>query len=87
MNAMTARTELAFDTDRRVSTPTVSSRPAARPSRLAAALRWIVELPRHRAVINELRSLSDHELADIGLERGDIPHLFDRGSAGRRSAA
>jgi uncharacterized protein YjiS (DUF1127 family) len=35
-------------------------------------------MPRRRAVINELDALSDHELADIGLARVDVPRVFDR---------
>ena len=34
---------------------------------------------RHRfSVMNELAELSDRDLADIGLVRSDIPHIFDR---------
>lgn len=44
---------------------------------IAAALRYIVETPRRRAVINELYSLSPHELADIGLTRAEVPMVFD----------
>ncbi|MBO0712341.1 MAG: DUF1127 domain-containing protein [Acetobacteraceae bacterium] len=29
------------------------------------------------ATLNELAMLSDHELADIGLNRSDIPRVFD----------
>ncbi len=29
------------------------------------------------AVFNELNALSDRELADVGLGRGDIPRVFD----------
>jgi len=46
-------------------------------ARIGNALRWIAELPRRRAVLDELGSLSDHELADIGLTRSDLPRLFD----------
>ena len=38
-----------------------------------------------RAVIGELSSLSDHELADIGLTRADIPRVFDRAFVAARS--
>lgn len=45
--------------------------------RMRSAVRWFVEMPRRRAVIQELSLLSDHELADIGLHRADIPSVFD----------
>jgi uncharacterized protein YjiS (DUF1127 family) len=45
---------------------------------LRAATQWFVKLLQRRAVIEELSMLSDHELADIGLTRGEIPHVFDR---------
>ena len=46
--------------------------------RLAHIVRWVLDMPRRRAVLNELESLSDHELADIGLARADVPHVFAR---------
>ncbi len=47
---------------------------------------WFNEALRRRAVTNELAMLSDHELADIGLSRGDIPRVFDRAFVATRSA-
>ena len=32
---------------------------------------------RHRETIRELSMLSDHELADLGIGRGDIPFVAD----------
>jgi uncharacterized protein YjiS (DUF1127 family) len=55
-------------------------------ARLGAAIRWVVELPQRRAVINELASLSDHELADIGLNRAELDMVFDRQFAASRAA-
>jgi uncharacterized protein YjiS (DUF1127 family) len=46
-------------------------------ARLGGALRWLAELPRRRRVMDELSSLSEHELADIGLSRGDVANVFD----------
>jgi uncharacterized protein YjiS (DUF1127 family) len=46
-------------------------------ARIGSALRWLADLPRRRAVLDELGSLSDHELADIGLTRADLPRVFD----------
>ncbi len=45
---------------------------------VTSALRSVIELPRRRAVQNELRMLTDRELADIGLSRGDVAHIYDR---------
>jgi uncharacterized protein YjiS (DUF1127 family) len=45
--------------------------------RIGAAFRWLAEMPRRSAVLNELGSLSEHELADIGLTRSDLPRVFD----------
>lgn len=91
MSVMTAPRNIAFDADTRVSIPAAPSFPAAHAtaagSRLAGAVRWLIEMPRRRAVINELLSLSDHELADIGLDRGEVTQLFDRGFLARRRAA
>jgi len=49
--------------------------------------RYVAELPARRAVINELSTLSDRELADIGLARSDVRRVFDDAFvAGRRGA-
>lgn len=45
----------------------------------------IVEYPSRRRVMDELSMLSDRELADIGLNRADIRHVFTM--AGTRPAA
>lgn len=45
----------------------------------------IAALPRRRAVIDELRTLTDRELADIGLSRADVSRVFDPRFAGRRN--
>ncbi len=47
-------------------------------ARLAHAWAVLKDLPRRRAVIDELSMLSDRELSDIGLSRTDVPHVFDR---------
>jgi uncharacterized protein YjiS (DUF1127 family) len=53
---------------------------------LIRAARWIMELPRRRAVLSQLNALSDHELADIGINRGDLARVFDAEFAARCSA-
>lgn len=45
--------------------------------RIATAVKWLVELPRRHSVIQELSVLSDHELADIGLSRGELNRVFE----------
>lgn len=47
-----------------------------------AVLAW----PRRQAVYAELRQLSDRELRDIGLHRGEIATVFDAEAVGRRGA-
>ena len=44
-----------------------------------------MELPRRRALISELAALSDHELADVGLTRGNLHRVFDRDFAPERT--
>ena len=53
---------------------------------LARALNAVLNAGRRRAVINELSSLSDRELADIGLTRYDISRVFDPGFAAEYNA-
>ena len=50
-----------------------------RPSlarRMAAAVQYLLELPKRRAVIDELSRLTDRELADIGLTRAGLKQVF-----------
>jgi uncharacterized protein YjiS (DUF1127 family) len=44
---------------------------------IAAIGTAIVTWPERRAAYDALRALSDRELEDIGLTRGDIPRVFD----------
>lgn len=65
------------------------SRDAARPgltARIAAGLRWLAALPTRHATMNELQSLSEHELADIGLSRSELSRVFDPDFTSARSA-
>jgi uncharacterized protein YjiS (DUF1127 family) len=52
---------------------------------LRAVARSFSAMMQRRAVIGELSALSDHELADIGLSRVDIPRVFDRAFVAARS--
>ena len=45
-------------------------------NRVAAAIRYVLELPKRRAVIDELSRLTDRELADIGLTRAGLKQVF-----------
>jgi uncharacterized protein YjiS (DUF1127 family) len=53
----------------------------------AALARKIAAHAERRSVLNELSRLSDRELADIGLTRGDLLLVFDPGFAAQREAA
>ncbi|MCQ4162076.1 DUF1127 domain-containing protein [Roseomonas sp. GC11] len=44
---------------------------------VTTAFRAVIDYPRRRRVYDELAMLSDRELADIGLTRGDIPRVFE----------
>ncbi|MBC7801826.1 MAG: DUF1127 domain-containing protein [Gemmatimonadaceae bacterium] len=45
--------------------------------RMRAMISSLLAMPRRRAVIDELGSLSDRELADIGLNRAELSRVFD----------
>ena len=82
MSAQFAKDSVSFvtSTNFSASVPTVYA-PAnggSVPGWLRSAVQWFEGTMQRRAAIEELAMLSDHELADIGLTRGEIPHLFDR---------
>ncbi len=55
-------------------------------SAVRAWLGRLVTLPKRWAVLDELSTLTDRELADIGLNRAELGHVFDeRFAALRRS--
>jgi uncharacterized protein YjiS (DUF1127 family) len=49
------------------------------------AVRWLADMPRRRAVLAELNELSEHELADIGLNRSELNRVFDPHFAAQRA--
>lgn len=54
-------------------------------SGIGAVLRFVVQYPERARVLRQLHGLSDRELADIGLERGDLGRVFDEDfAAGHR---
>ncbi len=54
---------------------------------LRAAVLFLAEYPRRRAVFEQLHAMSDRELADIGLERSDLARVFDEDFAIGRTVA
>ena len=77
MTAHVAKTGMTFlpaGGSRATSAP---RRPGMLAEKVLASVRWLAEMPKRRAVLDELGRLSDHELADIGLTRGDLPRVFD----------
>lgn len=89
MSAISSKAEFVLDASAKYSQPNTTSYGAVRAraglrDRLASAVQWLAEQPRRRAVINELGALTDHELADIGLARGDLARVFDRDFATAR---
>ena len=85
MTAHVAKDGMSFLLPSRSRTVT-ARRPGAISRRLAAAAKWLVEMPRRRAVLESLSGLSDHELADIGLTRSDLPRVFDPSFTACRNA-
>jgi uncharacterized protein YjiS (DUF1127 family) len=55
-------------------------------ARISGVLRRLADIPRRQAVMEELGALSDHELADIGLSRSDLPFVFDGRFVAERNA-
>lgn len=54
---------------------------------LRSIARFIITYPQRRAVFEHLNALSDRELADIGLTRGDLARVFDADFATARELA
>ncbi len=77
MNAHVAKDGMDFLPVAGSRKATAPSRKAGLAKRLGGAVTWLVQMPRRRAVLETLGSLSDHELADIGLTRSDLPRVFD----------
>jgi uncharacterized protein YjiS (DUF1127 family) len=90
MSAHFAKDQVSFATPATMSARAQAVFAPSQDGAVATALRaagaWLSEALKRRAVTNELAMLSDHELADIGLSRGDIPRVFDRAFVATRSA-
>jgi len=63
--------------DAEAEMPAVASSRPGLFARIVKAVSYVLEIPHRRAVMNELYSLSPHELADIGLTRAELPMVFD----------
>ena len=71
MAAYVSREELSLLPANRISYP--ARRAARRPGLIAR----IAAFFQRQAALREMASLSDRELQDLGLSRGDINHVFD----------
>ena len=81
MNAPLAKDQLALlMSDSLTYRPTDAVRPTLWQSvkgSLSAAVQSLRDMPRRQAVLNELSTLTDRELADIGLHRSELGRVFD----------
>ncbi len=90
MSAHFAKDQVSFATQTTMSARVPATFAPAPEGAVTKAVRavgqWLSDKVKRRAVTNELAMLSDHELADIGLSRADIPRVFDRSFVATRSA-
>lgn len=87
MAAHIANDSIAFLLPGGSRTTSVPRRGRVFAGRITAAVKWLAQLPRRRAVLAELGRLSDRDLADIGLSRSDLPRVFDPAFATSRNFA
>ncbi len=74
MNAYTSQEELAFLRSDSIS---YAEHYAAADTRRVGLRARIAAFFERQTTLNELRGMTDRELADIGLSRGDVHHVFD----------
>ena len=84
-DSLTYRTPVVQGTDGTLVTPQPSGRGLM--ARMRAAIAHLKELPRRRAVLDELSLLTDRELADLGLNRGELGRVFDPAFAKARQGS
>jgi uncharacterized protein YjiS (DUF1127 family) len=82
-DSLTYRSPVVEGTDGTVAN--VGPAPRSLMQRAVAAISALLATPRRRAVINELASLSDRELADIGLNRAELGRVFEPAFAAART--
>ena len=81
MSAQFAKDRVSFATPTNFSAAAPTTFAPAGGSMFGPVGKWFANLMQRRAVIEELSMLTDHELADIGLTRGEIPMVFDQAFA------
>lgn len=81
MNAFTSQEELALLPANRIS---YAEHFAAARSERPTLLSRVANFFQRQATLNELRQLTDRELADIGLHRAELARVFDPAFAAAR---
>ena len=85
MNAYTTKEELALLPSNRVSYPEhYAEAREERRSAFAGLVQRLTAYFERQRVLSELNGLSDRELIDIGLNRADLPVVFEPAFANRR---
>lgn len=84
-DSLTYRAPVVEGTDGTVAEPRPTLLQRA-VTRLRGMVADLAALPRRRAVVDELAMLTDRELADIGLHRGELSRVFDKRFADSRAA-
>jgi uncharacterized protein YjiS (DUF1127 family) len=82
MNAYTSQEELALLPSNRISYAEHYATANSRRTSLRARIAGFFE---RQATLTELRRMTDRELADIGLNRGEVQHVFDPDFAAARA--
>ena len=82
-DSLTYRASVVEGTDGTIAEPRPSFF-AVIAAKLSGVIAHLAALPQRRAVIDELSMLSDRELADIGLQRGELSRVFDARFVGGR---
>ncbi len=84
-DSLTYRGSVVEGTDGTI--PETNTAPRSVFQRIGAWVSALFAISRRRAVLDELSSLSDRELADIGLNRAELSRVFDPRFAASRNRA